>query len=961
MMNPAPSADMKKQIFVVIHGHFYQPPRDNPWTQTIPYQESARPYHDWNERITAECYQANTRARVLDEQGKILDLKNNFAQMNFNIGPTLLAWLESSHPQVYQKILEADRKSCETYQGHGNAIAQAYNHMILPLASERDKVTQILWGLREFRHRFGREPESLWLPETAINIATLRCLIEHGLKYVILSPTQANMVRKIGDRTWTDVSDNSIDPTQPYRLFLPEEAVADEEQTVAPVGAPVASAIDDDPPEKYLDVFFYDGALANDISFNHVLRDANSLARRLQEIGARSPHPHVLVHLATDGEIYGHHEPNGERSLALLLTSKLPGLQIEVTNYGRYLALHPPTMEVELKMDEQDEGTSWGCSHGVGRWYRDCGCCVSNPPGWNQKWRTPLRKGFDILRDALAEVFEHTGGALLHDPWAARNDYIECILDPSEPSIEGFLSRHARHALNDEERALVLRLCEAQKYVLFAYTSCAWFFNDISGLEPLQNMRYAARALQLMEGLAPQNVETLMVEAFREAKSNLPEMGTGKDLYLKTVQPDVYTPERAANQFLLEQLIQRQTPAKKTVKRKTSSLTADQEQRLHIYTIHIVELRTWQDLTEKHVDPQAAEEAVSGANTAHPPLSAAGHEPYDPNIYSGVLQVSDAATHQTWNLLFTAFTDHNLHPVSYLKRIEHDDEFTTLTSAVQQRGTPKLDLAERPKIALFLERSGLQCYTLADFYAEDRERLFGEMLEDYGRRIEDPLETVYKDSLDVLEYLTSLSLQVPPRFQASVEFALEYHLMMEMEKLYSKEVGQYSPAVLRGALEKILRLSQGHRLTLDTALLKQRLTQAITQYIARLAARFLVIKQGDNAASRGKMLEEFLRLLRETLDLIEQAKSFGVAVEPTELQNMTYDILEDTLPRYLSMLETALKNAGQTENEHAHHELHRFFQEYKFMQACLGLAKRLNFNIDRYREYLISAELTMQI
>jgi alpha-amylase/alpha-mannosidase (GH57 family) len=499
----------KKNVFLVIHGHFYQPPRENPWTQTIPLQESAKPFHDWNERITAQCYQPNTRSRFLDEQGRILQLVNNFAHINFNIGPTLFSWIKKYHPDIYRRILEAEQKSQESNQGHGNAIAQIYNHIILPLANDRDKITQIIWGKREFRDRFGRDPESIWLAETAINMETVKCLIDQEIRYVILSPTQAQRIRKFGESNWTDVSHNTIDITQPYRIFLrdkTQETRNEEEETNSKKNDSKKKGDSLELAPKYLDVFFYDGPLSTEISFKHLLRDANTFAHRLYELAAKSPSPNVLIHVATDGEVYGHHEPYGDMCLAAAITSKFPSLDVEITNYARYLEMFPPTMEVELKPGgDNDEGTAWSCAHGVGRWYRNCGCSISHNPGWNQEWRTPLRKGFDILRDILAELFEQIGGELLQDPWKARNDYIECILDPSEHTVNTFLKNHAKYPLNEDEQSWVLRLLEAQKYSMYTYTSCAWFFDDVSGLEVQQNMRYAARAVHLVEGIETRN------------------------------------------------------------------------------------------------------------------------------------------------------------------------------------------------------------------------------------------------------------------------------------------------------------------------------------------------------------------------------------------------------------------------------------------------------------------------
>ena len=925
----------QQKVSVVIHGHFYQPPRENPWTKKIAVQDSANPYHDWNERICAECYQPNTQARVLDEQSRIVALSNNFERINFNIGPTLFSWIEEAHPEIYQKIIEADKKSCEEHEGHGNGIAQVYNHIMMPLANERDQITQIRWGLQEFQHRFGRTAESIWLPETGINLDNLKTLIDAGIRYVILSPTQAEQVRNIGERDWEDVADNSIDITQPYRLFLraPKTPdMKDEEDTAEEV-----------PPGQYLDVFFYDGSLSNDISFNHLLQNVDAFAHRVEEIAQYSPNANALVHVATDGEIYGHHESCGAMSLATLLASKLPSMEIEVTNYGHFLALNPPTMEVALKSGgEEGEGTSWSCSHGVGRWYRNCGCNVDSPAGWNQEWRTPLRKGFDRLRDGLSELFEQYAGALLKDPWEARNDYISVLLNPSEATLNTFLKRHAVQELNEGERSLVLRLLEAQKYSLFSYTSCAWFFNELSGIEPVHNMRYAARAIQLVEGLGSEDLEELMLTEFEKAVSNLPDFGTGRDIYLKYAKSDIYTPERAANQFLLETLVHHQSNGRQKKGTRARKELALPERSLHLYTIRSEELSAWDDANGAKEDAEDGKDAKNGTSSGS-------------SGYSGVLSVQENVTQQDWKLLFCMFRDDNGHPLAYLKHCGHDGEFAEFSQAAEEYNTE----ADCSKLIAFLEKSGLSRYSLSDLYYEDREKLFEGVLQNYGKQTEAHIETVYTESLDLLDYLTTMALPIPVKFHASAEFSLAYHLMIEMEKLYSKEIGDYSPALLRAAIAKVLRLSESHRLSLDMKLLRQRLGESLTHYISKLSLRFLALQQDVGDPIHMKESEEFLKLLRESLELVEQAKRLDVYVETSELQNMIYAVLEQTVPRYLGMLETALQSADQTESESAHQELHRFFREYRFMQECLKLAKQLNFNIDRYRDYLISAELTM--
>jgi alpha-amylase/alpha-mannosidase (GH57 family) len=490
---------------LIIHGHFYQPPRENPWTGKVEHESGAHPYHDWNERIHDECYRANAFAHIVDENDAIEQTVNNYARINFNFGPTLLSWLEPHHPKTYQRIIEADRTSARERGGHGNAIAQAYGHAILPLCNERDARTQVLWGTADFRYRFGREPEALWLPETACDDATLDLLIEQGLRYVILAPAQAERFRALDDE-WQSAADGSIDTTRAYRYFHRDGS------------------------RRSIAVFFYNGPLSRAIAFEKALSSSQLLVQSFK--GAGGP----MVSVATDGETYGHHFKFGDLCLAhaLVLEAKEQGFW--VTNYGEFLDHYPPELEVEIKKGPDDKGTSWSCAHGVARWMRDCGCHTGGEPSWNQHWRGPLRAALDYLRDAIAFQFESVGGDLFIDPWATRNDSIELILDQHR-SREEFLARHAKRPLSSSEQARALTLLEAQRYALLMYTSCGWFFSDLAGLETIQIMKYAARAIELMEELWLPPARGRFLELLSEAHSNIAANGTGADLVLRFAEP----------------------------------------------------------------------------------------------------------------------------------------------------------------------------------------------------------------------------------------------------------------------------------------------------------------------------------------------------------------------------------------------------------------------------------------
>ncbi len=510
-------------IHLVIHGHFYQPPRENPWTGAIERQESAAPFHDWNARIAEECYLPNARARVLDERGRIRDIVNNYERMSFNFGPTLLSWAAGASPDLLSALGAADRASLARL-GHGNAIAQAYNHMILPLATLRDRRTQIRWGVREFQHRFLRRPEAMWLPETAVDAVTLGLLADAGMRYLILSPAQAARWRPVGERVWQTSADAEIDPRRPYR-WIQRDAK----------GQPEGG--------RGIDICFYHAPLSRGISFQHYLRDAGRLANSIGEAGGGMADPLILV--ATDGESFGHHEKFGEMCLATLFTREAGRRDFHVTNLAAYLAAHRPTWEVELLPQ-----SAWSCSHGVDRWREDCGCSAGGGPGWNQAWRRPLRQGLDRLRDALAAVFQEEGAPLLRNPWAARDDYIDLLLDGSQTARDAFFQRHQARTLDGAERGRALRLLEMQHHAMLMFTSCGWFFTDISGIETLQNLRYAARAIELAAPFANRDLEAILLEDLGRAQSNVAAHKNGRHLWEREVRPSRVGPEDAVARLL---------------------------------------------------------------------------------------------------------------------------------------------------------------------------------------------------------------------------------------------------------------------------------------------------------------------------------------------------------------------------------------------------------------------------
>ena len=501
---------MPKRRYLCIHGHFYQPPRENPWLGVVELQDSAAPFHDWNERISRECYAPNIRARLLDGEANIVDLVNNYAWMSFNFGPTLLQWFSEQDPGTLAGIVEADRLSRERRHGHGNAIAQVYNHIIMPLAGERDKRTQVRWGVADFEARFGRRPEGMWLAETAADTATLEALAEEGIAFTVLAPRQAMRWRKIGERGWHEIPDG-IDPSRAYTCRLPS-------------GRSIA-------------IFFYDGHISQQVAFERLLDDGDRFLSRLyQGFDDRRDHAQ-LMHIATDGESYGHHHPHGDMALAYVLQKILGDPDVRLTNYGEFLELHPPEWEVEIH-----ENSSWSCVHGVERWRSDCGCRMRSD--WSQQWRRPMRIALDALKVQLDDLFAEKATKYFDDPWAARDGYIEVLIaSGDERAQDQFLRRFGKRGVVGESRGEALRLMEIQRDALFMFTSCGWFFDEISGIETLQCLLYASRAINLAT-LFGKDLEADFLDLLKSAKSNLPRYKDGSDLWDRVIRPAFVDVER---------------------------------------------------------------------------------------------------------------------------------------------------------------------------------------------------------------------------------------------------------------------------------------------------------------------------------------------------------------------------------------------------------------------------------
>jgi alpha-amylase/alpha-mannosidase (GH57 family) len=476
--------------YVCIHGHFYQPPRENAWLETIEVQESAAPYHDWNERINEECYAPNAEARVLNAADHISGISNNYARISWNMGPTLLSWLEMHDLATYKRLQQADRDSMARFSGHGSALAQSYNHIIMPLANERDKQTQIRWGIADFKARFNRMPEGMWLAETAVDTDTLEALVDNGISFTVLAPRQCKAVKHQDGGDWHEVH-GGVDSRRAYRCPLPSG--------------------------RTIDLFFYDGNVSKAVAFEGLLNDGRLLADKLMNSLDDHPEQAQIAQIATDGESYGHHHDKGEMAMAFCLNHIDNNPDFELTNYGEFLELHPPVWEARIH-----DNSSWSCVHGVERWRSDCGCHTGGEAGWDQSWRQPLRAALDDVRERLVTVFEREAGKLFTAPWAARDAYIELVLDRS--AADDFVCTHSKSGnVSSDEKVRMLRLLEMQRHCMLMYTSCAWFFNEVTGIETLQVLQYANRALHLCEVITGEDYHPDFLCSLEEVPSNVRE------------------------------------------------------------------------------------------------------------------------------------------------------------------------------------------------------------------------------------------------------------------------------------------------------------------------------------------------------------------------------------------------------------------------------------------------------
>jgi alpha-amylase/alpha-mannosidase (GH57 family) len=720
-------------VYVTVHGHFYQPPRENPYLNAIECQDSAAPFHDWNQRISHECYRPNAFARVNTGDGKLLQIVNNYEYFSFNIGATLLSWLEQHDQLTYQRILEADQNSAKRLNGHGNAIAQVYNHIIMPLANRRDKLTQIRWGKADFYSRFGRETEGMWLAETAVDYETLTCLVEEGIKFIILAPSQAMRCRAIlsdiqTERNglqipWQEVSGSQIDPTRPYRCFLP-----------AQLG---------ETKRLYIDIFFYDGPISRDMGFGDLLSSSYNFAARLGQAVRGDRHTAQLISVATDGETFGHHKHFTEKSLAYAFTSEFPRRGWKVTNYAHYLSLHPPTWEVELK-----SVTAWSCAHGVDRWQDDCGCGTEEGGG---KWRKPLRESLNWLRDRLAEIYETRGERYFNNPWAARDGYIKVLRDSLRNGTEKselvwaeFWQEFGKEPHRENQvqnqikvRAEALMLLEMQRHALLMFTSCGWFFEELSRPEGVQILRYAARAIELAADVSGILLEAKFIKMLEPAPSRVPSLGNGAEIYRQLVITAKISLKQVAAHYAISSLF----------------TTYSRSQQLYCHQIE------QQDYQLQRIGSLA--------------------------LAIGQIQLTSAITQETVDYVFAVLHlggyDFHCCIQSFTGRRDYEQMKQNLFQTLEQASAAVVVLR-------MADAFGSEYFSLSHLFAEERHRILHLLSRETLTRLDQLYAQVYRDNYGILAAFRRDNLSVPVELQVAAEITLNQRLLVELKRLESEQL-----------------------------------------------------------------------------------------------------------------------------------------------------------------------------
>ncbi|MEQ9438619.1 MAG: DUF3536 domain-containing protein [Cyclobacteriaceae bacterium] len=710
-----------KDKYVCIHGHFYQPPRENPWLNRVEVQDSAYPFHDWNERISAECYSRNSASRILDSEGRIQDIINNYSKISFNFGPTLLQWMQLQAPDVYEAILEADRLSLKQFGGHGSAIAQAYNHLIVPLANPRDQETQIVWGIRDFEARFNRYPEGMWLPETAVNTETLEVLAQHGIKFTILSPYQALKVRKIGSKEWKDATGAKVDPRQPYLCKLPSG--------------------------KKIALFFYDGPVSQGIAFEGLLNDGEAFANRLvDQLDLESDDPQIM-HIATDGESYGHHHRYGEMGLSYCLHHIENNTDASLTIYGEYLERYPLRYEAKVI-----ENTAWSSTPHLERWSDEGGGNTGGRPDWHQRWRKPLRGAFDWLRDTINPIYEEKMSSFVDDPWAVRNDYIEVVLNRDRENVERFIAEQTKRDLSHPEKVTFLKLLEIQHHAMLMYTSCGWFFDEVTGIETMQDILYAARALQLARDVTDTDYEAHFLELLAQAESNIPDHENAAVAYEKFVRPSIVDMPRVGAHYAV------------------SSLFSEYPEEARIYSYD--------------AKAENFEQHVAGK--------------YKLAIGKAVLKSEVTLEEDQITFAILHLGDHHL--FGGVRDYSGEEPFQTMREEVV-RAFQKSRVHEA--IVLLDKHFGTHNYSFWHLFKDDQKKILNQVLENTLTSVEGTFRRIYEDNYSLLQAMKELSIDPPRPLKFPGDFTVNAQLqrILESEEIDMRELSIVADSIQHLSVE----------------------------------------------------------------------------------------------------------------------------------------------------------------
>ncbi len=763
--------------FICIHGHFYQPPRENPWLETVETQDTAAPYHDWNERVCAECYAPNGAARIQNGKNQITRIVNNYARMSFNFGPTLLSWLKDNAPRTHRMIVDGERRSRRSFKGHSSAMAQVYNHIIMPLASRRDRVTQIRWGIADYKYHYGAPPEGMWLAETAADTETLELLAESGIRFTLLAPHQCKRIRALkpaatqdgaaAQEEWTNTPNASVDTTRPYLVrFASGKSIA---------------------------VFFYDGPTSRAIAFEGLLNSGENFAARLKA-GLKDTTAPQIEHVATDGESYGHHHKHGEMALAYALRLLEADESVRLTNYGAFLAQFPPEYECEIVDD-----TSWSCVHGVERWRSDCGC-NGGRAGWNQKWRTPLRQALDALRDALVPLTEEEGAKFFRDVWAARDGYIDVILDRRTEAADRFFTAHQARALEEADRVRALEMMEMQRHAQLMYTSCGWFFDDISGIETVQVIAYAARVLQLAQRLFGERaagLEAAFTEKLSEAKSNVAAAGNGAQIYRATIEAKKLSLEQVAAHYAISSVF--------------SSYAEETE--LYCYRVRRI----------------SYEIATSGRG----------------RLALGRAQIASTITGEQKSFSFAVlhFGDQNITAAVKAYAAEDAEAFESFAKDVADH----VQKADFPEVIRLIDRFyGHTDYSLTSLFTDEQRRIVQLILNSTLWDIENSLTTIYEDHASLLHFLSQSGLPKPPALTLAAGFAVNAGLRRALEN------DPIDVALLRS----YLHLAKADQVALETATLSYLADQRMKRSMVELQLSAGSLEMLDRALTLARTLGE---------------------------------------------------------------------------------------------------------